>query len=415
MDLFYSTLRLRPKTQPSAQRSPPAGVITSSMQRKTVTTLPFLLSTYGGFLLAGVMACMVGPLLQLYVQRWGLNDAEASRFLVFEYAAAPVAVLLSSLLPRRWPVLTLGLAMLAAGFAGLNSSSQAVALSSTIVLGAGTGLCVAIINQLVARRYAEKAEKALNLVNFFWGLGAMFSPMTASLALRLGKLSWTLLFFTTLTAMLALLAWSIRAAEPGEAATEAHVEAAAPARGMPAEWLLFAAILLIYGGLESSVPGWASVLAVRKGVAANAAEAASYASWFWGMLMVGRALASAFLKRSWTGAAALGGMIAAVGAMLLLISSANQTSFIAAIAMNGLFFSTLYTKVIAEASRRYHARHGWMTMLFAMGGIGAALLPGLVGALSKLSGSLAPGLAALTAFTLLDAVLLLLMLRRSKA
>src|SRR6266581_9024642 len=92
----------------------------------------YLLCT--GFVLNGIVISMIGPILPMFMAKWGLSDSRAGLFSLVQFSGSFVGVLTSSILisARGFkPAIALGIASLGLGFALLNAPTFALALAAS--------------------------------------------------------------------------------------------------------------------------------------------------------------------------------------------------------------------------------------------------------------------------------------------
>jgi len=83
------------------------------------------------------------------------------------------------------PVLLLGIGLLAAGICGIAAShALALTLACALVAGLGHGAVAVSTSVLIAQVFAARSASALNLINVFFGVGAVAGPAIAGLTLR---------------------------------------------------------------------------------------------------------------------------------------------------------------------------------------------------------------------------------------
>ena len=176
-------------------------------------------------------------------------------------------------------------------------------LASVAAYGLGLGLIIPSDNLLIAeissgqfghRSRVQPSASAVSLLNFFWGVGAVFCSL---------MVAWTaahrlLPFFLGAVALfLILLALAMRNLPFPAAAKSSESPASSSWREMaktPAIWF-FAAVFFLYPGAETAVGGWIGPYVSRLG-SRGAAMASMMPAFFWSALTVGRALATAFLR-----------------------------------------------------------------------------------------------------------------------
>src|SRR5260221_2210212 len=140
-----------------------------------------------GFVVNGIVICFIGPILPVFMAKWGLDDSRAGLFSLVQFSGSVAGVLLSSALVSAKgfkPAITLGLAMLGAGFALLNARTFALALAASGIYGLGYGFATPGTNLWVGETYGERRASALNIMNLAWGAGAISSSPLAMLTVR---------------------------------------------------------------------------------------------------------------------------------------------------------------------------------------------------------------------------------------
>src|SRR6266568_7657750 len=116
-------------------------------------------------------------------------------------------------------------------------------------------------------------------------------------------------------------------------------------------------------------------------------------SFFWGALLLGRALAPALLRRvRETTLASAGLVLASLGVLVLLIANSLAVVVVAA-SVAGLGLASVFPINIAMLSQWFGEMASHVgPMMFALSSLGGATVPWLVGALSSRFGSLRVGL-----------------------
>jgi fucose permease len=241
----------------------------------------------------------------------------------------------------------------------------------------------------------------VSLLNFFWGVGAVFCSL---------MVAWTaahrlLPFFLGAVALfLVLLALAMRNLSFPAAAKslEAKFAAAKPKeysassswREMaksPAIWL-FAAVFFLYPGAETAVGGWIGSFVSRLG-SRGAAMSSIMPAFFWSALTVGRAFGTAFLHHFSERRVLRAGCAAGAAGIGLMLWAPALAGVIAGALITGLSFSTLYPITVARLSERFGvAARSIGSVMFSLAAVGPAVIPWMVGVISHATGSLRAGL-----------------------
>ena len=360
------------------------------------------------FAALGLALGMFGPLVSEFSRRWGVSLAEAGLILPVQAAGFLGAVLLADPVMRRFgrkPVLIGPLPALAGGALGLGfSPNLATGLLMAALIGISCGLPNVGINLYIADLYPRQRAPALNLLNVFFGLGALGGPALISLFTGLSGSGLPALGLVALTATSAAAGLAL-AHDP---TPEAAVSAATPApgrRGLLTDALVLGgvAFMLVYVGAESGMGGWLPA-AAQLDAGMSAAEAPLLATMYWIAVTVirsfvawrGAGWAYPAILRAGVAAATLGAALVAAG------MAARQPGLLAVGAvLMGLGFGPLFPTLMAVITgTRPQVAGAAAGLLVAAAGLGAIGGPPLVGAILAGYGT-TPAMLAVFAGTLL--------------
>ena len=374
--------------------SPQAELFQSSSNRKLV------LAGQIAFLPTGILTTLLGPMLPILIARWAMNDSQAGNLFLVQFLASLVGVQLSGFLLARWgfrPAFLLGLLLMACGVATLYMGSFWLGLASVATYGLGLGLIVPSDNLLIAEIGTGSGPTsragAVSLLNFFWGVGAVFCSLmvawTATVAHKLLPV-----FFGSVALFLVLLAFAMRNLPFPAAEKSAESSASSSWREMaksPALWL-FAAVFFLYPGAETAVGGWIGSYVSRLG-SRGAAMASMMPAFFWSALTLGRALGTAFLRHVPERRVLRAGCAAGAAGIALMLWAPALPGVIGGALITGLSFATFYPVTVARLSQRFGlAARNIGTVMFSLATVGPAVIPWMVGVISHATGSLRAGL-----------------------
>jgi FHS family glucose/mannose:H+ symporter-like MFS transporter len=347
-----------------------------------------------GFVLAGVVTTLLGPILPFLISRWSLTDERAGLFFTMQFCGNLIGIAsLGTLISRRGygRTLAVGFILIALGIAGLNFGNEFACLFCAAVFGCGLGLILPGTNLWVAEVAASRRASALSILNLAWGIGAIACPALVFLAQKTHGLS-IFLFGIAGLAILFALALAIMNIEPRpHEISGAGMLGAQPAVGKTTA-LALGALFFLYVGTEGSVGGWTASLAKRIGTTpGNLWELSPM--FFWVGLMAGRALTPIILRRVTERTLLMTGLILAGsfnGALLWASTFRGATICVTA---TGLGLSCVYPLVVSQMVGRYgkDAKHT-RSIMFALACVGGATMPALVGFTSTHAGSLRAGL-----------------------
>ncbi len=346
--------------------------------------------SYLTFLFFGMFTAAIGPTLGELSHQTGSSVAAIGGVLTFLFLGSVVAQLAGGPLNDRLgtkPVLVTSMGILAVGIVAFtNARTLPVMFALALITGLGQGGVDMGANLVVADAAPRNTTSALNLLHFFFGLGAFIGPALVGLAILVAGagliIQWVIAgLFALLTVAMALLLRGGKAASP-----ESRL-AAAPARAgrsiylSPLLWLM-GALMLIYVGVEIGLGSWISTyMGITTGMLAQ------YGAWatsaYWAALAVGRlagAAASRTLARLPLLGIALGGSL--LGGMGLFLSHRSVLPSILCLVWIAFFYGTVYPTTVALATSEFPRNTGKAVgILVALGSIGAALLPLLAGQL----------------------------------
>jgi FHS family glucose/mannose:H+ symporter-like MFS transporter len=338
---------------------------------------------------------VLGPVLPVLSTRWGLNDMQAGYLFLAQFASSCVGMLFSGVMVRRWGyrlTLIFGLVLMAAGVALLGRADWGFGLAAVCIFGAAFGTNTPAANLFIARASGSKSAAALSLLNSSWGIGAMGCPLIVAFAQRRHHVP---IFLYGLAAALVAFAFSLglfrfRADEKRAVLDQPLLSSANPwkHRLLPIITLLF----FVYVGSENSVGGWVASYARRISPGSSMFWAIT-PSFFWGALLIGRALAPLALRRTPEIRLAMGGVALGALGITLLLMAKTMTPVVIGASMTGLGFSSVFPINISLLPHWFGETTTRISgVIFATGNLGGAVLPWVVGALSTQFHSLRVGL-----------------------
>ena len=341
---------------------------------------------YFGFILTGIGTNLLGCILPALSGLWSLSDSHSGFLFAAQFAGSSTgALLMQSNLHRS---LVRGYLLLIAGACLFALSHGHLAPFILFLFGLGLGSAMTATSMLFGRMYTTNRGASLSLLNAFWGLGAVLCPLLAT--------GWER--FRSSNSIYLVLA--LAAAPPllGFVAYSRYLSGLrddlAVSRSVQSKLSLLiplAIFAFLYVGVESSVSGWMMSYVHRLLLSSNL-YAPIATSFFWIALLVGRAAAPAVLKViSESSLLMIALCVFLVSNVMLLMSHAPAMS-IASATLAGLMLAPIFplciSKVLAIASGPSESR--WV---FAISGLGGAVVPWITGQVASARGSLRVGLA----------------------
>ena len=368
------------------------------MHRATKTLRLRLLEPmlHAGFALTGVGTVLLGCILPQVSSQWHLRDKDAGLLLLVQFAASASGALLVR--GRLWGTLGFGYGLFGAGALSiflLQHNSFPMFALAFAGYGLGLGMAMTSTNMLFGRRYPNRRGAALALLNFSWSAGAVACPLIVGQFLRhassgsaFGLLGLVVVPFV----LLPILAHPpLFAAEPG-------LRPAATGSSETATISYFALLAFLYVGIEATVGNWMSTYATRA-TNWNLAGSSMAVAFFWAALLLGRAMTPAVLSFMSERRLYRASVVVVLAGISLLLAAHSPRTILAGSLVTGLALAPLFPLILslflAEIGESRNA--GWV---FAVAGLGGAVLSWLTGTISTATGSLriallVPGAAGL--------------------
>jgi fucose permease len=274
----------------------------------------------------------------------------------------------------------------------LNLGSYVACLGATFVFGCGLGQALSTANLWVAEIAKARRVAALSILNLQWGIGAIACSPLVMLAQRheaTSSLFYALAAGSALTAlMLAGMNLEPAETEEGDGQPKLGLREGISRRST----LSLAALFFLYVGSENSVAGWVASLTKRMNSDSRDLWALA-PMFFWGGLIAGRALVPVLPLRRLERMLAASGLILAVAGICLLLQAKTFASIAVSVTAAGLGLAAIYPILVAWLVKAFGERSRSVgAIMFALAGMGGALMPWLVGLVSTGTGSLRAGL-----------------------
>jgi fucose permease len=347
------------------------------------------------FFSAGFLMAAIGPVLPALSARTGASLSVMGRLMSMIFLGSLAAQAVSGWASDRFGrrvVLAAGLLLLAVtGVAIAISTALPLTLSAGVVYGIGYGAFSLSGNVMTSELVPARRASAVNLVNMFFGVGAVVGPLVVSVLLqRTGAALPALWMGAALLVAAALAAVTalpdrlpvFHAGDPRSAADAPRQEAAARPPSLVRDPVLLACgiFLMLYVGSEMAAGAWTAVY-LHQSAGMNEARSAAATSLFWAMLTMGRI------------GAVVGGMritaehlltsavwITCAGAALLWAGHGSATASVTAFAILGFGYGPIYPTGVAVLTSRFPQAAGAATsQMGVLAALGGALLPWIHG------------------------------------
>lgn len=353
--------------------------MSDGLSRKALSTA--VLSS--GFSLTAAGTVMLGVLLPVLSQKWGLRDDQAGLLLFVQFFGSGLGAFATGL--HRIRSLATGYGLMAATLSVLMLGGFRTAYAAFLLYGVGLGMAMTSTSLLFSDRWGDDRAAKLEWLNFVWSAGAVAGPVGFLPFLHQGD--YRALFATILAFSLAMFAWVVLREREEVRVTPAPRSGP---RDHSARVAFFLLLLLAMGtvGVEVAMSGWLTTFSHRAGMR-SVAGAALATSIFWLGEMASRfAFSTRLLGRVGRWAVLRWGLWGVTASAIAVIAVPRPGFIFVAAWMAGAFIGPLYPLLLSFLLEL--SPWGWF---FAVGGLGAAIFPWATGLLSAHFHSLRIGLA----------------------
>ena len=341
-----------------------------------------------GFLAFGMVAALLGPTLNRLAQNTHSPLNRISILFTARSAGYMLGAFALGGLYDRYP----GHPILAGGIC-LMALSTALApvvpllwLLTLIIFLTGIGESMVEVGNNTLIVWVVEREQVgpfMNILHFFFGVGAFISPAIVAKSLDISNdVRWA--YWIVAGLMLPAVAWILSQKSP-------HIQGLSSNGAVESiNYVLVGFIcllFLLYVGAEISFGGWIYTYAVKQGLSSETA-AAYLTSAFWGALTVGRLFAVPLAARLRPQTVLLLDFVGCISSLsLLLLIDSLVGVWIGTLGI-GFSMASFFPTLLAFAERRMRIS-GRVTSWFGIGAaLGAMTLPLLIG---QLIGPLGPG------------------------
>jgi FHS family glucose/mannose:H+ symporter-like MFS transporter len=366
---------------------------TIEITRESKSARALTFAAYISFVPIGIATVLLGPMLPTLSARWSLNYAQAGALFTAQYLASTCAVAVSGVLASRWGfrfAIKTGLVLMAVALALLLAGPEWIGIACIAASGAGMGLAVPAANLLVAAANPERRSATLNVLNFYWSVGAVACPFLVAAAAKLNHIP---LFLMCVSAFSLALAFGIaimpaRMLEPALASNPGPMLPQKQRRVFT--FAALAALFFLYVGVENGFGQWIATYSKSLGTLSLTMSVTTPA-FFYSALTLGRWLAPLLLKLADEILLVRVGLLLSCAGMAGLMFSKGLTGVVASACAAGLGLSYVYPITISLLSKEFASpRIG--SFVFVLSNIGGGLLPWIVGLSSTRFGTLKAGL-----------------------
>lgn len=339
---------------------------------------------FAAFIALGLVAASLGPTLNDLATQTAVGVAQLSLL----YPSRAGGYFIGSLLGGRLYDRLVGHTLMASM---LMVMALCMALVPTIgffwllagvllIIGIAEGIVDVGGNAMIGWVHGRRVGPFMNALHFFFGVGALISPLIVGLALRLTDgIAWA--YWVLAVFLIPPALWLVRFTSPTTPSRRTGATAVASVR--PDLVLLTLAVLFMMFnvGAEVSFSGWIATYAVTLNLATR--ETAAYlTSVFWGALTVGRLLSIPIAMRYRPRTILLVDVLGCIASVALIVVMPDSLLILGIGAAGlGLFMASIFPTVLSWAGR-HMTMSGAVTSWFLVGAsMGAVIMPWIIGQL----------------------------------
>ena len=370
--------------------------------------LKFLL--HFGFLVSGTMTVLIGQVLPILSNRLSLDDTQAGYFFIAQFSGSLAGTFLTQPIVRRFgfsSATVLGFSAMLIGVLGLNFDSWLLCLVAFVVNGFGIGVTLPSINMLTVELNPLNITPALNFLNFFWGVGAIFcKPFVDFFSTETSIFQPTVILAILLFTIGLMIAFAAHKGIRKESVAKTEDENSPPIWTTSTAWLI-AVFNFIHVGFESGMGGWITTYAVRlPNQEANIVWLSPTLAYFL-FFIAGRLIAPIYSRFLNENKLLLLSLLTMTLGVLILVSGNTLGVLVLGASIAGFGTSSIFPTNTARFTKTFGATATRRaTPLFISGTLGAALTTWLIGYVSTNYQNLRVGM-----FVLLGSCMLLICLQ----
>ncbi|HEX2520058.1 MAG TPA: MFS transporter, partial [Castellaniella sp.] len=339
-----------------------------------------------GFALTGAGTIMLGVLLPVVSQKWGLRDDQAGLLFFVQFLGSSLGAIFSG--RNRVRSMAVGYGLLVASACALAFAGRESLFVAFFAFGLGLGMAMTSTNLLVSDRAGDERAAKLERLNFKWSFGAMLAPLGLAPFWRGDDLR--LMFFTFAGLFLLMFLWVVFRERQGPSVAVgdgARATAARFAGVLSLVPLLLLAVCAV--GAETALYEWLTTYSHRASPLEFGGGAIATALFMLGVVCSRLIASTRLLAKIGRNGTLWLSLLAVAIALAVLIAAPHRLVIDLAAALAGLGIGPLFPLVLSYLLER--SPEGWV---LAVSGLGSIIFPWLTGVLSAHFGSLRYGLLA---------------------
>lgn len=303
--------------------------------------------TFFTMVLLGVLESIRGALIPSIQGFYGIEYSDIGNFLLVASLGYVTANFLGGSIADsigQKKLVLLGVIFTAVGILGMAVSNRYIIfLVAVIILNYGYGSISIGLNTLTPVVFKNNQGMMLNLLHFFYGLGATFGPRYAGVALNLNW-TWQKTYTQTIFLLGIYVAFLLVNKFPKVEVKHASQKVPLMEIVRNRKVMLYSFVFGFYVAAELAIANWLTTY-LQSVKSVDSLKSATYLSLFFGVFTFGRLIGGLIVEKLGYFRSIIGFLIAA---LILFISGTIATDrLIILISISGFFFSIIYPTIFA--------------------------------------------------------------------
>ena len=353
---------------------------------------------HAAFLISGIATILIGPVLPILANRFTLDDLTVGNFFPVQFVGSLTGTFASNWFARKGklvPASAIGCVLMAIGVALMNGESYGAVMLAFVVNGLGIGLTLPAINVLILERSGEKAAASLGILNFFWGIGAIFTKPLVDLTTSGTSLLLTSIIISAPLVIIGTLLLLIKGRAEGKIVKTTAAADLTPIWSVPLAWMI-AIFNFIHVGFESAMGGWITTYSERIDNVGTSFHLLTPTLLYFLFFVAGRGAAPVIFRFLNENQVILGGLLVILGGLAIMLTAHDTLMLSIGASVAGFGTSCIFPTNVARFSKLFGPQAmRRATPFFVLGTLGSTATTWLIGFLSTRSGSLRSGMMVL--------------------
>lgn len=350
-------------------------------------------SVYSAYFLTGIFTTLFGPAMKTLMEDYRISIIKAGIFVSFVAIGRILAALFSGAIADRLgskPVLLAGTLSITLGLAVIGTvSSYPTALMFCMLCGMGHGMINTSSSGVMADYYPGRLGKGMNMLNAFFGMGALAGPLLSGILLG-NAVTWRTVFYVQAAVGFAMSLWimtlkfPVKRSEVSGSRNPMDIKMLLRTGG--STFFLLALVMFIYTGSGHTINTWITKYLQEIVDLPVFIAAGIFAVYNLG-LTLGRLICSLTVEKVGYERIILYSASGALLTYTVALSAHNGVLAAVCLGLTGLFFGGLFPTATAVACRLFPKNVGSVSgFLVVAAALGSMVIPALTGTFSQMFG-----------------------------